>query len=381
MAEQSLFWQTNGTGHGPAGGYSQQRLYDWLRKIFITDVEASEGVLANVGGQLTVTGTASPLSCSDGAGVGYGFFYENTSSKNLTVTTPSIGVTGGRVNLRVDWTAQTATVVAIRSADGTPAFPALVQSAGSTWDVPLYTFSITTGGVITLTDVRSFCHFATKIASNMIDAGAVDNAAIRDGAGVSVIGRSANSTGDVADIAAGANDRILARVSNALSWVQLTIGMIPDLLITEAKLAAVVAAKLVTGGNAHDHIGGDGATIATGAIANDAVDDTKVGNRVIQFPYRKGGSAVEWNTNGSTNYQNTHVRMYAGAFQCAAMGSVVITYQTAFSNAPLVFISDNSPGSNSSYQVSFSSSWEEDFRFSDTSNSIRNIHWLAIGPD
>lgn len=57
-------------------------------------------------------------------------------------------------------------------------------------------------------------------------------------AAVSVIGRSANSTGNAADIAASTNDRILARVSNALSWVQLTIGMIPDNLITYAKIAS-----------------------------------------------------------------------------------------------------------------------------------------------
>jgi hypothetical protein len=57
-------------------------------------------------------------------------------------------------------------------------------------------------------------------------------------AATSVIGRSANTSGDAADIAATTNDRFLARVSDALSWVQLTIGMIPDALITYAKMAA-----------------------------------------------------------------------------------------------------------------------------------------------
>lgn len=62
-------------------------------------------------------------------------------------------------------------------------------------------------------------------------------------AATSVIGRSANSTGDAADIAASTNDRILARVSNALSWVQLTIGMIPDSLLTFAKMASGAVAS------------------------------------------------------------------------------------------------------------------------------------------
>ncbi len=63
-------------------------------------------------------------------------------------------------------------------------------------------------------------------------------AKLDNGAAVSVLGRSANSSGARADIAAGANDRLLARVGDALSWVQLTIGMMPDALITFAKMAS-----------------------------------------------------------------------------------------------------------------------------------------------
>lgn len=74
-------------------------------------------------------------------------------------------------------------------------------------------------------------------ATNVAAAGAIMTGSH---AAVSVIGRSANSAGNAADIAAGANDRILARVSNALSFVQLTIGMIPDGLITAAKMASGV---------------------------------------------------------------------------------------------------------------------------------------------
>jgi len=55
---------------------------------------------------------------------------------------------------------------------------------------------------------------ATTIASN-----AVTDAKLRDSAALSVIGRSANSTGDPADIAAGANERVLARRTDALSFV------------------------------------------------------------------------------------------------------------------------------------------------------------------
>lgn len=65
----------------------------------------------------------------------------------------------------------------------------------------------------------------------------VTNGMLRQSAGVSVIGRSANSTGNVADITASSNDTFLQRVGNALVWAGLTIGMVADGLLTRAKLA------------------------------------------------------------------------------------------------------------------------------------------------
>ena len=80
-----------------------------------------------------------------------------------------------------------------------------------------------------------------------IDDNAVSNAKLRDSAAVSVIGRSANSAGDPADIAAGANDRVLRRVSDAVDFGQLTVGMAPDQLWTYAKLQNVSATSRVIG--------------------------------------------------------------------------------------------------------------------------------------
>ena len=61
---------------------------------------------------------------------------------------------------------------------------------------------------------------------------------LADSAAVSVLGRSANSSGARADIAAGADDTILRRVSSALSFGQITAGMVPASLITYAMLAS-----------------------------------------------------------------------------------------------------------------------------------------------
>lgn len=70
----------------------------------------------------------------------------------------------------------------------------------------------------------------------------VTNAILRDSAALSVIGRAANSSGDPADIVAGANDRVLRRVSDALEFGQLTAGMIPSGLLTFAMLASAALA-------------------------------------------------------------------------------------------------------------------------------------------
>lgn len=62
-------------------------------------------------------------------------------------------------------------------------------------------------------------------------------------AALTVLGRSANSTGVRADIAAGSDDTLLRRTASALSFGQLTIGMLPDSILTYAKLAAAVIAS------------------------------------------------------------------------------------------------------------------------------------------
>lgn len=64
-----------------------------------------------------------------------------------------------------------------------------------------------------------------------------------DSAAVSLLGRSANSAGARADIAAAADDTILRRVASALGFGQLTAGMVPAGLVTYAMLASAAIAS------------------------------------------------------------------------------------------------------------------------------------------
>lgn len=88
------------------------------------------------------------------------------------------------------------------------------------------------GGALVLADLAVN---TAKLAAN-----AVTNAKLRASAPLSVIGRAADSAGDVADIAALANDTLLRRAGDVLSFGALTLAMIPDGLITAAKLHSSV---------------------------------------------------------------------------------------------------------------------------------------------
>lgn len=65
----------------------------------------------------------------------------------------------------------------------------------------------------------------------------VTNSVIRDSAGLSVIGRAQNTSGDPADIVASQDHQVLRRSGNTLSFGQIGSGSILDGAITSAKIA------------------------------------------------------------------------------------------------------------------------------------------------
>jgi hypothetical protein len=97
---------------------------------------------------------------------------------------------------------------------------------------------------------------------------------ISTGAARSVKGVAGAAAGDVDDIEAATDGHVLRRSGASIGFGQLAAAAIPDNLITELKLAAAVIAKLVTNGNSHDHVGGDGAPITPGAT--DFFSDSKI---------------------------------------------------------------------------------------------------------
>lgn len=75
----------------------------------------------------------------------------------------------------------------------------------------------------------------------------ISNSLFRQSAGVSVVGRATNTVGDVADIAAAADDTVLRRTGGALDFGQLTVGMAPNSVWTYAKIQNVSATSRFLG--------------------------------------------------------------------------------------------------------------------------------------
>jgi hypothetical protein len=175
MAEQSGFWTTSGTGDGPATGYTMNDWRDFLNRVFAPGQEANGAVIKAAGNELAVAGSATPISVATGQAIVNGFWYENNTSLNLAITSPVVNTTGFRVVLRASWAAQTIRATIIKNTDGISAIPAATQVDGTTWDVTLATGTITTGGVITLTDARNYLRTAGIPPLNSVDDDEIGN--------------------------------------------------------------------------------------------------------------------------------------------------------------------------------------------------------------
>jgi hypothetical protein len=180
VAQNSIFWTTGTSGDGTSA-YTQAQLFSWLKRSFLGDA-STEGVLKGYAGALAVSGTSSPISVAAGAAVVNGIPYESDSAVSVTVPTPLIGTTGHRVVLRADYAAKTVRIALLSSSDGVASPPAVTQADGTTWEVSLATLTITTGGVITVTDTRSYAHFRTGVNTAMLDDQAVTSTKLGAGA-------------------------------------------------------------------------------------------------------------------------------------------------------------------------------------------------------
>ena len=374
MAENSILWTTGTSGDGTST-YTQTQTTDAFRDLFVSDNYATQGVLVGNGGELAVTGTSTPVAVASGAAVVYGFLYRNTAAVTFAVATPVVGTTAHRIVLRADYSARTVRLAKLSATDGVNTPPAVTQIANTTWEISIATLSITTGGVITVTmDPNRFAHYPTAVATENIDDGAVTAPKLA----AAVAGNG---------LAGGAGTALSVNTDGSTLEISSDTLRIKDLGVSTAKLAdlSVTASKIASLAVGNGALQAD--SVQAAQIASDSVDDTKVGNRVAQFYRRQGGSSSAWGSAGSTDYTPTSVRMQGGAVSFSAGASTTttqgVTFPVAFSNTPLVFITQqNSPTQDITVSaIASSTSVTISAKNDGLAGDTVSIAWLAIGPE
>lgn len=387
MAEVSFLWQTNGTGDGTDTGYTQTQMFEWLRSFLTPSATNLGGVAPDYQNKLAVSGTSSPVSVATGAALVYGIPYVNTAAVNVAIPTPSGATRIDRIVLRADYTAQTVRITRIAGTEG-GAGPSLTQSAGTTWDIPLAQVSITTAGVVTVTDQREWL--------SLVGDGAVTTAKL---AADAVTGAK------IADDTIGTEHYIFASVdSNAIGGFAVGTGHINPGAVNASKLAsdAVETAKIKDANVTETKLGTGAVTetkLGTGAVTttklgDDSVTAAKVGTQVPALVNRRGGSATDWSASGTTNYTAGNVRIECGAHFYDHPGSgttgelITITFPVAFSQPPLVVFSIAEMGLSGMefhnvhvYDVTASAvTIRYELYISSPVNDFV-INWIAIGPE
>lgn len=158
MTQTSRFWNGTTLGDATAAPYDADTEFS---KVLMSLAGAAaiptnlSGVFTGELGELAVTGAATPLSVAAGRSLTWGTWFENDAALPVAIATPATSTRIDRIVVRKDWVAQTVRLVLLPGVEGGAA-PALTQVQGTTWDEPIAQASITTGGVVTITDEREY---------------------------------------------------------------------------------------------------------------------------------------------------------------------------------------------------------------------------------
>lgn len=201
--QYSMPWGGTSTGDASLAPYDDDEWSD-MQSLFLNYDRTADGVLAtnhiSFTGLLAVTNSpTTTLTIATGAAVVDGKLYYNSSTNAITTTLikPAAGLTNYyRVVLRKSWASQTVRATLLGPSTG--GYPSLVQTDGTTWDVPIARHSLTSGGVSTTTDDRQF--IGAKEDSSTIDRTSGGKLQVKSG-GITAtqIADSAVTTGKIAN--------------------------------------------------------------------------------------------------------------------------------------------------------------------------------------
>lgn len=177
MSETSRPWQgrISEGALGQAGPYSSTQ-WQQVWETWFGQNNDNRGVLRGVDNELAVSASSpadTNVNVASGAGMVQGIWFYNSASLAIPIASNASGST--RIDvivLRADYTAQTVRIAVVQ---GTPAagIPALTQSAGSIWEIPLAYVTLASGfttiAASAITDLRHYANIPTALGINVLN--------------------------------------------------------------------------------------------------------------------------------------------------------------------------------------------------------------------
>lgn len=238
MAQTSLPW--GGVAVGDFGPYTDDQWSDTWRKLFTRD-RTTEGVFPDYLSELAITNPAGlTIRVASGGAVVDGKFYENTANVDFAGAAPGGGSNFYTVVLHKDFAAQTVRLSMLGPNVVAP--PAVTQADGVDWEIAIATVEITSSSVVTLTDVREYCHYNTEIETAMIPDDAITTVKILDGAVTAAKMTDGPGSGVDADLLDGLQGAdYVNSLTEMLGVSDITLNAVPTLMpgLTTALAAGV----------------------------------------------------------------------------------------------------------------------------------------------
>lgn len=156
MTQVSRFWDGTTIGDATVAPYDAATEFaEVMVAIANTANDASKGgVVRSTLGLLTQTQpSGNVVRISPGEALVHGTWWRSDANVDFTVATPSTATRIDRIVLRKTWATQVVRLVVLAGSEGGSA-PSMTRTSGTTWEIPVCQYSVTTLGVVTVTDQR-----------------------------------------------------------------------------------------------------------------------------------------------------------------------------------------------------------------------------------
>jgi hypothetical protein len=203
---------------------------------------------------------------------------------------------------------------------------------------------------------------ANVTAAATISNNVVTDAKLRTGGACSVVGRSANSTGNVADISSGSDDQVLRRASGALGFGTIATGGIADNAVSNTKLRDSAGLSVVGNGTnastdpADIVAASDGAVlrrsgtslgfgeVAAAGLASNSVITAKIQDRAVTSAKLSGVALIEAKTANYTFVLEDRGKIIEFNSASALTATVPTNASVAFDNGAVIVVSRRGAG-------------------------------------